>query len=286
MFETILYPTDFSDISAAPLFCLPAIPGIRKIVLQHVLDDPSVSRDTPYDDPLAVNARIMLDLMAQHVREQGLETEVFIDVPKEGTAGDAILDRAGRAGASMIVMGARGKGETETALGSVSADVLQRSALPLLLLKFPALHGPGRDTFEKYCYRLFARVLVPTDFSPHAQATITALAGFPHAGALILFHVVDDRSSINTPGIMTAAASRLGRIQEDLIRRGIPAMSRVCFGKPAREIIAMAEEEDVSLIVMNPLGEGILQQLREFFLGSTTAEVAWLAERPVLVLRI
>ena len=286
MFETILYPTDFSDYSQAPLFCLPAIPGVRKIIILHVVDDPSVSRDTPYQDPLVANARIMLGLMAKHIAGPDLAVEYRVDALQRRNVSDIILDYALKEGASMIVMGARGKGATEQRLGSVSADVLKKSTLPLLLMKFRSVHGPDRTTFEKYGTSLFARVLVPTDFSLHAEATVAALAGIPLIGPLILLHVVDERMSINTPVVLDGAGSRLAGLQEDLIRRSITAISRIRFGDPAREIVSAAEEEDVSLIAMNPLGEGILRQIRELVIGSTTAAVAWSAERPVLVLRM
>jgi len=73
---------------------------------------------------------------------------------------------------------------------------------------------------------------------------------------------------------------RLERTKTRLALQGFSVKTHLHFGKPHREIARIAEEENVSLIVMGHHGKGWLKNL---MVGSTTERVLRTTRVPVLV---
>jgi nucleotide-binding universal stress UspA family protein len=74
----------------------------------------------------------------------------------------------------------------------------------------------------------------------------------------------------------------LNRLRDDLTGPGRRVTVHVLEGRPADRILALAEKENVSLIMMSSQGKSWSRQIRT---GSTTFDVARRAMCPVLVVR-
>jgi nucleotide-binding universal stress UspA family protein len=284
MFGKILLPTDFSADSQRVLDYVNDIPGVQEVVLLHVIDATRPSRHGWEHGPKIENAHILLGETRDVLEKGGIRADIIIetliDTITQGDIPHTILEKAEVSGASLIMMGARGKNTIQNILlGSVSASVIRRAVKPVLLMRFP----PGSRTGEPRPH-LLSRVLVPVDFSKPATNALTFLEDLPAFAQVILFHVVDKGE--NEDEIKEAvqnAKERLAAIAKDLATRGIAAETLVHVGYPPDEIDATAERCGATLILMSPHGEGWTRELRTLFLGSTTAAVVRRVHVPVLI---
>ncbi|WAC05912.1 MAG: universal stress protein [Methanoregula sp.] len=287
MFEKVLLPTDFSGDAQKLLACLGDIPGLKEVILLHVVDATHPPKGGLTHDQQIENARILMAENKAFLENLGLtvqtKIDVIVSVITQGDVPLAILETAQNENVSLIMMGARGKNPIRSILlGSVSASVIHRATTNVLLMRYP----PGKGTGEKSCARIFSRVLVPTDFSKPAGDAVALLQELPASGEVVLFHVVDKgESEKEIEGHVKAAQEKLERLRGEFVRAGFNAISRVHVGYAPDEIIATADIEDVSVIVMSPYGEGWVRDLKALFMGSTTGAVVRRAQRPVLIVK-
>jgi nucleotide-binding universal stress UspA family protein len=210
---------------------------------------------------------------------------------------------------SLVVIGARGMGLIkDILLGSVSSDVLRYGKTNLLIMRHKVFEQYAREAFEKYdcmclgvppvdliarelkgavfekyCNRIFSKVLYPTDFSKSAEQTLSILKQIPDTGKIILVHAVDKgetKEELDT--FVKEAGKKLKNIHDYLTEAGFNVEYHIHIGNPAYEINRVAEEEDVSLIAIGTRGKGLIEEIR---LGSTAENVVRNAKRPVLVVK-
>lgn len=137
---------------------------------------------------------------------------------------------------------------------------------------------------------MFRKILFPTDFSACATATLGCVAEVRKAGLreIVLLHVVHQDEGISgstvdldrVERLRREAAKALEAIKIGLESQGFRVKTRVEVGVPGREIVQVAEDENVSLIAMGSHGRGFVQAL---LLGSVTESVLRHARRPVWV---
>jgi nucleotide-binding universal stress UspA family protein len=284
MFEKILLPTDFSPYSRKVIGYVTDIPGVQTVILLHVIDATRPLRGGGKESTRIENAEILMDEIRQVVAKSGVQAEVAVEtIVNTITQGDValtILEKAETENVALIMMGARGKNTIQSILlGSVSASVIRRAAVPVLIMRFAA----GSATAGEH-RNLFSRILIPVDLSGPSMDALAMVRDIGPAGEVRLLHVIDKGES--EPEIRDAvrnARRRLDRVRKDLAATGIKADVRVHVGYPPDEITATAERDDVSLILMSPQGEGWTRELRALFLGSTTNAVVRRAQCPVLV---
>lgn len=107
----------------------------------------------------------------------------------EGEVASAIEKVAEEEKVQLVVMGARGKSRIESVLlGSVSRNVLRFGNTNLLIMRYKVVEGAGE--MEKFCARIFAKVLFPTDFSEPAGAALSFLSTIDGTSETVLLHVV------------------------------------------------------------------------------------------------
>jgi len=284
MFEKVLLPTDFSADSQKVLGYVKAIPGVREVILLHVVDATRQSVKGWTHGPAIENAKILLEENRQALEKSGVKAEVAIEtIVNTITQGDiplTIREKADSENVSLIAMGARGKNTIqEILLGSVSASVIRHATCPVLLMRFP----PGSRAGDK-TPGLFERILVPLDFSGPSRDAIALLKQIPSPGQVFLLHVVDKgESEEEIQAAVKDAREKLSPIQKDLASAGIAAETMVHVGYPPDEINATAERSDITLILMSPQGVGLTRELKALFIGSTTNAVMRRAHRPVLI---
>lgn len=284
MFEKVLLPTDFSPDSQKVLAYVQDLPGTREVLLFHVIDATRPSRQGEEHDRQVANARALMEKAREELERNGVKARVALETITnpimQGDVSLTILEKAEEEKVSLIMLGARGKNTIQNILlGSVSANLIRRAKIPVLLMRFPP-ELCATDTHR----HLFSRVLVPVDFSSPSASTVSRIKGIPGIGQVLLLHVVDKgESETEIKDAVSNAQEKLGAIAADLAAAGIAAESRVHIGYAPDEINATAGQEDVTLILMSPVGEGWTRELRALFLGSTTNAVMRRAHRPVLI---
>jgi nucleotide-binding universal stress UspA family protein len=138
------------------------------------------------------------------------------------------------------------------------------------------------------------KILVPTDFSSHSDQALHWGASLAerYGAQMLLLHVmppaVEEVSKHGSEGeqlIMDLEA----KVEEQLhevavadVEERLPVDVKVAMGKPAEEILRLAREEGVELIVMGTRGHSELHQL---LLGSTAETVFHNAPCPVFMVR-
>jgi nucleotide-binding universal stress UspA family protein len=284
MFETVLLPTDFSPDSERALGYITDIPGVRKVILLHVVDATRQSIRGWEHGPHIENAKILIEENRQALEKSGIQADVavetIVNTIMQGDIPLTILVKAETENVSLIVMGARGMNPIkEILLGSVSASVIRNAKIPVLLMRFPPESG---STHERRHF--FSRVLVPLDFSRPSWSALVLLKDLPATGQVLLLNVVDKgESEEEIQAAVQEAREKLDTIKTDLETSGIAVETRVHIGYPPDEINATADRENVSLILMSPQGEGWTRELKTLFVGSTTTAVVRRARVPVLI---
>lgn len=148
---------------------------------------------------------------------------------------------------------------------------------------------------------MFERILIATDGSKHSEKA--AEAGIEMArlygSAVTALFVVDlgkeyaplgDLTSKVADDMIAGIRSTMQNQGEEATRRvedlaekaGIAATRKITEGYPAEDIIRIAEEGDMSLIVMGGIGATGLER---FLLGSVADKVVRSSKIPVLVVR-
>jgi nucleotide-binding universal stress UspA family protein len=302
MFKKVLVPTDFSAYARKVLECIGEIPGLTEVVLLSVVARDPLARVW---DPVAEakDAEKKLAQEKKYFKAPEVNIKVKAVSALEGDIPEAINQIAKEEDVQMVVMGARGRSIISSALlGSASRNVLRFGDRHLLIMRYktPGESGlgpvgpkatwvkiaepPRAETMEKYCARVFSKVLVPTDFSQPAEAAISFVKDIGNIGEIVLLHVISKgESKEEIDAAMKEATEKLNGIAMDLGKGGLKVTPRVAVGSPVDMIRSMAEEEDVSLIAMSSVGKDTLRTGR---IGSRTYDVANSAKRPILVVRL
>ena len=150
---------------------------------------------------------------------------------------------------------------------------------------------------------MFKKVLYPTDFSDCATKALEYVKKLREAGAeeVVLVHVIDVReieamaTGVAALGMTTAeyvselqkkmrdgAEKKLEPVKNELKSVGLKVSVKTPEGIPLKEILRIAEDEDVSLIVLGSHGKS---NIKEMLLGSVSEGVIRGSKRPVLVIK-
>jgi nucleotide-binding universal stress UspA family protein len=143
MFEKILYPTDFSDVSKKALDYLAQLrdAGTKEIIVLHVIDQKGIDAISRYG---AGNAETVIREITKEAKEEGKKIEkklmqsglnVKVRIER-GVPLKEILSVEEEEKVSAIVIGSHGKTNLEEMfLGSVSEKVIRQSKKPVLIIK-------------------------------------------------------------------------------------------------------------------------------------------------------
>ncbi len=293
MFARVLFPTDFSAYADSVLACLPDLKpaGLLEVILLSVIrpsDVPmpeTVNRESLEYWRWSLDEKLNIAKMA--VEGKGLRALTRIEY---GNPAEQIVTVAEDERVELIVMGAQGAtAAQELLIGSTAYEVIRRATLPVLLEKFEVVRELGHVKCRQVCEHAFQRVLHPTDFSDCADAAFQLVKRLKAAGAqeVIVLHVQDERVMKQRPPEQLAEfdrhdAERLDVLCRSLSMFGLRATPVLRHGIPFKEALAVADEMDVSLIVLGSHGRSAV---RELLAGSTFENVARLSRQPVLVVR-
>jgi len=286
MFKKILFPTDFSEEAKTELKCITSIPGIRELILLHVIKLYAIPMGAEIIKDMAVQAvEVYLQEAKTYIKTLNPAIRVTFEETTSTDITGAILDSAEKNGVNLIVIHANIKGiMTGVLLSCVSSQVLCRiSKINVMIMPNILVEALTGKTYEKFCPMIFSRILCPTNFSDLSVKT-TDLAGTMNGvGEIIVLHVVQkDEAGNYLEGAVKTAELRIKAICDKLTVKGIRSRTIVVTGKPDSEIPRIAKEEDVSLIWMRSAAKGCLH---DFFFGSMVHDVIMHSTRPVIVIR-
>jgi len=153
---------------------------------------------------------------------------------------------------------------------------------------------------------LFRKVLYPTDFSDLAEVAKKYVIKLKEAGTkeVVLLHVIhplefslpqfDDPFALDVAtiyahipeiekAILDNHEKMMKEIEKELRSHGFEVKRIMTVGDPKEEIVRVAEEEKVNVIVIGYHGKGLLERILE--MGSTAKAVIKKAKCPVLVVK-
>ncbi len=284
----IIVPVDFSECSHAALERARTLAGgyRARIHLLHVVSPLPYPAEFGYGphvlEEVEDHARRHLAEWAQEARGGGCEVVEHLD---RGVAVDAIARLADEVKAQLIVMGTHGhSGFSQLFLGSVAARTLRVAPCPVWTCRIS-------EHVETEPVR---RVLVPTDFSPHAAHALEiaiSLCGDLGA-ALDLVHVyqsplpafaeIPNRAELEREQ-RDAAERMLGEVSERVRGAGLRGSANLREGPCAAEITRCAELHGSDLVVLGTRGHS---GLRRAFLGSVAEHVLRSASCSVLTVTL
>jgi nucleotide-binding universal stress UspA family protein len=286
MFEKILFPTNFSERATTELSCITSIPGIREIILLHVIKHYAMPMGAEIVEGLAVKAvEVYLKEAQNFIKALNPDIRVTLEETTSTDITGAILEKAEEHGVSLIVIHAHVRSiMTGILLSCVSSKVLCRiSKINVMIMPVKLVDALTGKTYEKYCPMIFSRILCPTNFS-ESSLNAMALAGtITGVGEIILLHVVQNTTGKDdSEEAVKNAKLRIKAVCDKFTTQGIKARTIVLAGRPEIEIPRIAQEEDVSLIWIRSAAQGCLH---DFFFGSLVHDVVMNAGRPVIIIR-
>ncbi|HEY5618618.1 MAG TPA: universal stress protein [Vicinamibacterales bacterium] len=300
----ILCPIDFSDFSRRAFDHAVAIAKWYEssITLLHVCAIVPVAAYAPGSGvlPSAILTREDRDVLLTSMHrfaeaEAGSSVPVAFEIA-EGNAAREILAKANATPSDLIVMGTHGRsGFERLVLGSVTEKVLRKATCPVL-----SVPRSVPDVIPAPPV-LFKRIVCALDFSDcsmHALNYAMSLAQEAEA-RLTVVHVIElppdvprevHETMLGGPRnleeyVALAEEDRRARLKDavpDSVRAYCTVDTALATGKPYREILRVAEEEQSDLIVIGIHGRGGADLL---FFGSTAQHLVRQASCPVLTLR-
>ena len=143
MFKTILYPTDFSDVSNSALDYVKQLKksGGENVILLHVIDQRSMQaidqlaglNSLELEREIMARADKELEEIEKDLKKSGFEVKTLL---QRGFPVREILKVEKEENVSVIVIGSHGKSNLEEMfLGSVSEKVTRKCKKPVLIIK-------------------------------------------------------------------------------------------------------------------------------------------------------
>jgi arsenite transporter len=291
VFRKILFPTDFSPHANKIMELIPELKraGLQEAVFLHVINPMKATRWIGVDETLIERTRVEADRRLKGICENiasahGITVKCRVQL---GVTHQEIIRVAGEERASFIIMGSHGHGYFKGALlGSNTQSVMRQTKVPLLIERFRRVEGKEELAFVSSS--LFGKVLYPTDFSPNSQRAMQVIEQFQKdlTQEVVVVHIQDTRVLVpylqeKLKEFNRIDTERLSAIKDRLASLGYRVRTILKTGIPFREINAISEEENVSLIVLGSHGKS---NVREAYTGSETEFITLQHVRPVLVI--
>ena len=271
---------DLAKVSASELHVLHVGPGLP---LYELPDYPARFEDVV--GAQRQEAQRVLDEQVRRVEDLGANV-VAAHLEMDERPDRAIVELGEKLGAGLLVIGSRGLGGLRRALlGSVSSSVVHHAHCPILVVR------GGPPAFP-------TKVLLAIDGSEDAQLaadTALDLSGKLESELHVVYvepmperHTKPVRFAVDLPPEVVRSVEKEAEAKvENLVEKvgeggGEVTQAHARVGSPAAEVVALAEELGVGLIVMGSRGLG---GIRRALVGSVSDAVVRHAHCPVLVVR-
>ena len=280
MFERVLFPTDFSEYARMAMNCLAGIPGLKEIILLHVIEpgnfNPVINRELQISQ-----VREKLEAERSFLHHLGQNTVKTVIHTGQNISG-CIVSTADKEDVSIIIMGTKNKGLFEGLhLGSTSYRVLHETSKNLLILRSNIIEELNERQYQKFCPNIFSKVLVSTDLSAESLKAVREIASLPGINELIVCYSLPrgiTESEINK--VRDEALKQLETTCREITSKDALIRVRILEGEPVEEIRRYAQESDVSLICSIPHGKGTID---EIIYGSFTCDLIARTNHPILI---
>ncbi|MFC6719014.1 universal stress protein [Natrialbaceae archaeon GCM10025810] len=207
------------------------------------------------------------------IEEAGFDVETHV---VRGTPHRRINGVAEAVGASLTIVGSRGKSPLENrVIGSTARNLARTTVVPLLVNRIER----GAEDPDVLREHLFRRVLYATDFSENAERAFDAFSYLRHATReATLIHVQTPKDpDLPDDG---SPAERLAELAGRLDEWGIEPETEVRRGDPSEEILAAEAEYEPTIVLLGSRGHS---RLRRLLLGSVSEDVVARADGNVML---
>jgi nucleotide-binding universal stress UspA family protein len=292
--KLILCPIDFSEFSIrAYRHALSLAEHYRaNLVAQHIVE----LWKYPYADyaasagdyqefcrALSEGGKQQLQEFVKDHANNNIQPELVVH---QGIAAECILSFAQGHKADLVVMGAHGRrGYDRLTLGSVTNRVMRSAPCPVLAICNPPRDASAEGKQPGHAHHL-SRILFCTDFSDNSERALTYAisATAEYDAQLTLLHVLEEVPSQAKRENATATVNeQLDKLIPPEPRKTLKIKTAVRTGKPYQQIIQLAQEAQMDMVVMGVRGRGAWD-LAVF--GSTTYRVMQLGPCPVLAVHL
>ncbi|RKD89026.1 universal stress protein [Halopiger aswanensis] len=207
------------------------------------------------------------------IEEAGFDVEAHV---VRGTPHRRINGVAEAVGASLTVVGSRGKSPLENRIiGSTARNLARTTVVPLLVNRIE------READDPAVVRehLFRRMLYATDFSENAERAFEAFSYLRHATQEATLVHVETPKDPSLPDDADPEA-RLADLAAQLEDWGIETRTEVRSGDPADEILAAEASYEPTTILVGSRGHS---RLRRLLLGSVSEDIVAQASGNVML---
>ncbi|MCD6372407.1 MAG: universal stress protein [Thermococcus sp.] len=274
MFEKVLYPTDFSEVSIHALrTCVPKLisMGVRELYLIHVVDITMAEFEAFELEELY---REKLEKLAKELEKKGTKVEPIVTI---GLPSIEIAETAEEKGVDLIVLPSVGENIWRRMfMGSTASNLARATKKPVLILKYEK--EEDKIKLLGKCDEIFSRPLIALDFSKCSLKIIKTVRKFQEAiERAILLHSVDYGNVDELEHNIILAKKNLEKTARGL---KVESETEVLVGSASQAIIGMALSKNASVIVIGKKGRSFLKDL---LLGSTAERVMRDSKLPVLL---
>ncbi len=293
MFDRLLVPLDGSDSAERALpFAMEVAEASSGEVLLVCISESNSEQERScqtYLDSLVT--RVQSWRKPWRPKSRNIRCEVATGNPAK-----EIIKSAAHHDIKLIVLASKGRsGEGPWPLGGVASKVVQKSVVPIMLVKTSASPAPVG------LRGLIKKILLPLDASEPGAAAVPYAAELARIfeASIVLFHVEPQpRPWLIAPGVefayLPATSSEqqgkklldhmdyLERTAQSLRDRGLTVSVDAGSGAPAAEISGYAMENHVDLIALSSHGQS---GIAEFVYGGVTEKLLNSGGIPVLVVR-
>ena len=237
-----------------------------------------------FDDDIRRQAEKSLDVARAKLMAAGLLVETSVAT---GRPADVIVSLAEQTSADVIVVGSRGHGTLESMLlGSVSAEVVDRAHVPVLVARGSAIERVVYAWDGSACAEQAAHVLMDRGIFAASEVRVVSVAD----AALPWWADVDTVGEEVVAAAYEEAAEPSRTQHEQLARdmahrlqeAGLEALPECRDGDPAEQIVNVAESWEADLVVMGTHGR---TGLRRLLIGGVARNVLHHAPCSVLIVR-
>jgi len=294
MFKKILYCTAFEEFYLDVLTCLLEFKeyGTEEIIVAHVISSPLFPKvHEGYFQKVEEMLRNLFNAKmaeaAKVIEGAGIRAGKRMEL---GITYQELLRIAHEEDVSLIVSGRERKGVLgEALIGSVTDQIVHHGTVPVYIPKHPLVTGIAVPKGGRPCEKRFRRVLYPTDWSDCARNALNYLKGLKAMGVgeVVVAHVMNEKAMKLQPEerfeeFKRIDLEKLEEVNQELQADGFDATTHLLIGDPRGELIKLASQEDVSVVVMGTHGKGRLEGL---LWGCVSRYVTEFSDRPVLLVK-
>lgn len=294
MFKKILFPIDFSLYSNTLMECIPHLKtmGMEEAILLHVIDPTDAAQWANVEEAITRSKKdaeikmkgIISKTLSAHKEIKG-KRMTAVGLPYQ-----VILRIAEEEKVSLVVIGSLGHSFIESAvLGSVTNNVIRNTNVPVLITKVKFIEEKGEK--KPVCLHmkdLCNKVLCPTDFSDYSMSVLNLIENLKTSkiDEIFVVHIQDTRKLFphlkhKMEEFNKTDSERLAKIQHRLEAAGYKVKTILKEGVPFVEINKIAQEEDITLIMLSSQGKSAV---KEALMGSVSESVSRANIRPVMII--